>query len=81
MTLNEAIERCTRNAEYARTHRILQGCLDFKQLAWWLNDYKKLLGAIEGIKADIRKQNIADFIAVQSVLDIINKHASGKENE
>ena len=38
MTLDEAIERYTNNAEYERTHDNLQGCLDFKQLAEWLRE-------------------------------------------
>ena len=43
MILNEAIERYTSNAEYERIHGNLQGCLDFRQLAEWLKDYKRLL--------------------------------------
>lgn len=43
MTLDEAIERYKNNAEYERTHGNLQGCLDFRQLAAWLKDYKRLL--------------------------------------
>lgn len=43
MTLDEAIERYTSNAEYERTHGSLQGCLEFRQLAEWLKDYKRLL--------------------------------------
>ena len=31
MTIDEAIQRYTDNAEYERTHD-LQGCLEFKQL-------------------------------------------------
>ena len=41
--LDEAIKRYTRNAEYERTHGNLQGCLEFRQLAEWLKDYKRLL--------------------------------------
>ena len=44
MTLKEAIERYTSNAEYERIHGSLQGCLDFRQLAEWLKDYERLLG-------------------------------------
>jgi len=40
MTLDEAIERYTSNAEYERTHGNLQGCLDFKKLAEWLKELK-----------------------------------------
>jgi hypothetical protein len=43
MTLDQAIDRYTNNAEYERIHGSLQGCLDFKQLAEWLKDYKRLL--------------------------------------
>ena len=43
MTNEEAIERYTSNAEYERTHGNLQGYLEFKQLAEWLKDYKRLL--------------------------------------
>lgn len=43
MKLEEVIERYTRNAEYERTHGSLQGCLEFRQLAEWLKDYKRLL--------------------------------------
>ena len=42
MTLDEGIERYTSNAEYERTHGSLQGCLEFRQLAEWLKDYKRL---------------------------------------
>ena len=42
MTLDEAITRYTENAEYERQHGNLQGCLEFKQLAEWLKDYKRL---------------------------------------
>ena len=43
MTLEEAIKRYTSNAEYERSHGSLQGCLEFRQLAEWLKDYKRLL--------------------------------------
>lgn len=40
--IDEAIKRYTSNAEYERTHGNLQGCLEFRQLAEWLRDYKRL---------------------------------------
>lgn len=43
MNLDEAIDRYTNNAKYERIHGSLQGCLDFRQLAEWLKDYKRLL--------------------------------------
>ena len=42
MTIDEAIERHTSNAEYERTHGNLQGCLEFGQLAEWLKELKQL---------------------------------------
>lgn len=43
MTLEQAIDRYTNNAEYERIHGSLQGCMEFRQLAEWLKDYKRLL--------------------------------------
>lgn len=36
ITIDEAITRYKNNAEYERTHGNLQGYLEFKQLAEWL---------------------------------------------
>lgn len=43
MTLEQAIDRYTNNAKYERIHGSLQGCMEFRQLAEWLKDYKRLL--------------------------------------
>lgn len=40
MTIDEAIQRYTDNADYERTHGNLQGCLEFKQLVKWLKELK-----------------------------------------
>lgn len=42
ITIDEAIERYTGNAEYERTHGNLQGCLEFRQLAEWLEQLQKI---------------------------------------
>ena len=42
MTIEEAITRYKNNAEYERTHGNLQGCLEFRQLAEWLEKYQKI---------------------------------------
>lgn len=44
-----------------------------------ISDGTPLEKVLEDIKAEIRKCNVADFIAVQSVLEIIDKHISGEE--
>lgn len=40
MRLDEAIKTYTSNAEYERTHGNLQGCLEFRQLAKWLEELR-----------------------------------------
>ena len=42
-TLENAIERFENNAEFERRNYNLQGCLEFRQFAEWLKDYKRLL--------------------------------------
>lgn len=69
MNLDEAIDRYTNNAEYERTHGNLQGYLEFKQLAEWLKDYKRLL----------EQQPCEDAISRQAALNslIDNTHLDG----
>ena len=61
--LDEAIKRYTSNAEYERTHGNLQGCLEFRQLAEWLKDYKRLL----------EQEPCEDAISRQAVLNTISE--------
>jgi len=61
MNLDEAIDRYTNNAEYERTHGSLHGCLEFRQLAEWLKDYKRLL----------EQQPCEDCISRQAVMDAL----------
>lgn len=42
MALDEAIARYKNNAEHERTHGDLHGCLEFRQLAKWLEELKQL---------------------------------------
>ena len=42
MSIDETIERFKSNAEYERTHGNLQGCLEFRQLAEWLEQLQKI---------------------------------------
>ena len=55
MILEEEIKRLTDYAEYERTHGNLQGCLDFRQLAEWLEELKEDKSII-----DIMSQFLAD---------------------
>lgn len=68
--LDKAIERFEQNAEYERTHGNLQGCLDFRQLAEWLKDYKRLL----------EREYCEDAISRQAVLDAMYNLCNTGEN-
>ncbi len=46
-----------------------------------LENQKNLEEELKDIKTEIEKHNIADFIAVQSVLDILNKYISDLKGE
>lgn len=43
MTIDEQITILENNAEHIRKEGDLQVCLNFRQLAEWLKDYKRLL--------------------------------------
>jgi hypothetical protein len=70
MTIDEVIKRYNDNAKYERTHGNLQGCLDFKQLAEWLRDYKRLKE-----QSNVPDINDGDIISRQAVLDGIDAKA------
>ena len=67
--IDEAIERYTSNAEYERTHGNLQGCLEFRQLAEWLKDYKRLKEQESNVSENPNK---CDLISREAVEEIIN---------
>ena len=85
MTIDEQIKLFESNAEFERKDGDLQGCLNFRQLAEWLKDYKRLLGAIEDIRAEIDEQIIprSSYTDKQKkqVIEIIDRHISGKERD
>ena len=54
ITIEQAIMRYKNNAEFERVHDSLQGYLEFKQLAEWLEQYQKLKAEYEArLKADM----------------------------
>lgn len=62
MSIDEAITTYKNNAEYERTHGNLQGCLEFRQLAKWLEElraYRKLYHA-DNVDNCLRKKVIED---------------------
>jgi len=69
MTLDEAIEMYTSNAEYERTHGSLQGCMDFKQLAEWLKELKQLREQTRWIPVSERMPNFNDIVLASTDSD------------
>ena len=61
MTLDQAIDRYSNNAEYERRNGSLHGCMEFRQLAEWLKDYKRLL----------EQQSREDCISRQAAIDAL----------
>ena len=66
MRIEEAITRYKNNAEYERTHGNLQGCLEFRQLAKWLEQLQK----IEQIVAHYR-ENVRDKVTNENMEKIL----------
>lgn len=56
MEIDEAIKRFIDNAEYERSHGSLQGCLEFRQLAEWLEELKHLREQMEPCKDVISRR-------------------------
>lgn len=91
MNLDEAIDRYTNNAKYERIHGSLQGCLDFRQLAEWLKDYKRLLEQepiLDKIRAEIEQNaypivhgvnNHEKGMTLYGILQIIDKYKTESE--
>jgi len=84
MTIEEEIKRFTDNAEYERTNGNLQGCMDFRQLAEWLKDYKRLKEQEpkKGKRIDVRPIVRGKWIAEYDKLDghFRTYHCSNCEN-
>lgn len=53
MTIDEAIKRFNDKAKHELTLGNLQGCLEFRQLAEWLEKYQKIEQIIEDRDAEI----------------------------
>jgi hypothetical protein len=63
MTIDEQIKILESNSEFERKEGDLQGCLNFRQLAEWLKDYKRLK----------EQEPCEDAISRQAVLDAIEE--------
>ena len=87
MTLNEAIERYTSNAEYERTHGSLQGCLEFRQLVEWLSALQEYKDVLDNIRAEIENEKHIGFTpqdfadGLDLALEIIDKYKAERSEE
>ncbi len=71
MKLGEAITRYKNNAEYERTHGNLQGCLEFRQLAKWLEQLQKIEKIINAEVDPIICNNFGDVRKVQAIREVL----------
>jgi hypothetical protein len=65
-TIDEAIKRFQSNAEYERTHGNLQGCLEFRQLAEWLEK-------LQEIEEIYKKWNEVNDFSYKNAMQMIGK--------
>lgn len=87
MMLEEAIKIYKNNADYERTHGNLQGCLEFRQLAEWLKELKRLKEqepVLDKIKSEIETEKNAGCHTqyaggLDFALSIINKYKAEGE--
>ena len=83
--VNTNKELCERDNDYYKNQVQIQCSYEHQQLATWLKEYKKLLGAIEDIKAEITEPNEMDSLENSNLwqgwfLKLIDKHTGGKED-
>lgn len=69
MTLEEAIKRFNNNAEYERTHGNLQGCLEFRQLAEWLEKLQKVEQVLNNWKEMGYNENDGLYTLISEVVE------------
>lgn len=60
--------------DYTHENECKECASDHRHLAEWLKELKRQREAWEKVKEEIRNSNIADFIATQTALEIIDKH-------
>lgn len=96
MTIDEAIKHCVevmmenlektkdRNASDPIVINCFECADEHRQLAEWLKDYKRLLGAIDAIKAEIAEYLQAEGFGSEyrnNVAQIVDRHISGGDTE
>lgn len=81
MTNEEAIKRLKEQQNNFNEHWIAYGGINeaYNMAIQSIENEQKLKEAIQKIKDEIEHNNISDWIATQSVLDIIKKHTEEKK--
>ena len=86
MTLDEAIKICEEDAKLTWNGKPTVAAEECQQMVEWLRDYKRLLGAIEDIRAEIDEQydivkrdNIYCADGLEIALGIIDRHIGDKK--
>ena len=91
MMIDEAIKKYEENAKRTWNGKPTIAAEECQQMVEWLKDYKRLLGAIEDIRAEIEKRKeyaeiqyghqlgFDKIYAYRACLDIIDRNTRGKE--
>lgn len=77
ITIDEAITRYKNNAEYERTHGNLQGCLEFRQLAKWLEQLQKIEEAYKKYQNDMVTNIYADGKFIKALIEVLEDGERG----
>lgn len=70
-TLSEAIVRYNNNAEYERTHGSLQGCLEFRQLAEWLEQLQKIQEIMNELNGNFYGSYLKDRQTLEKIQEVL----------
>lgn len=71
ITIDEAIKRFQSNAEYERTHGSLQGCLEFRQLAEWLEQLQKIQEIMNELNGNFYGSYLKDRQALEKIYEVV----------
>lgn len=71
ITIDEVITRFKHNAEYERTHGSLQGCLEFRQLAEWLEQLQKIQEIMNELNGNFYGSYLKDRQALEKIYKVV----------
>lgn len=69
--IDEAIKRFQNNAEYERTHGSLQGCLEFRQLAEWLEQLQKIQEIMNELNGNFYGSYLKDRQTLEKIYEVL----------